>query len=73
MGLEVDIKIQPITRVRLDDHPTIRNHPSGYKLIWNLLIRHSIKLVTAAELLTIQFSIWEVPDSSPAQGNWDLD
>jgi hypothetical protein len=70
MGPEVDIKDQPIIRVRLDDHPTTRMHPTGHKPMWNLLIRHNIKILTAAELLAIQFRIWEVPDSKPAQSNW---
>jgi hypothetical protein len=44
MDLEVDIKIQPISRVKLDEHPTIRMHPIGYKPMWNLLIHHNITI-----------------------------
>lgn len=70
MGLEVDIKVQPIIRVRLDEHPTTRMHPTGYKPMQNLLMRHNIKHLTEAELLAIQFRIWEITDSNPAHGNW---
>jgi hypothetical protein len=66
MGLEVDTKVQPITRIRLDECHRTRMHPNGYKPIWNPLIRHNVKLLIAAESLAIQFRIWEVPDSSPA-------
>jgi hypothetical protein len=33
-------------------------------------MRHNIKHLTEAELLAIQFRIWEITDSNPAHGNW---